>query len=317
MPILYPFGTSDYQRGHVDVGGNVYFVRSEAAGAGLPAGRDSLTAGRTVTAPFATIAYAVQRCVAGRGDVIYALPSHVEPLTSATQLALNVAGVTVQGLGYGLNRPIIRLQTATTTTIPVSAANITLKNLVFSANFADVVSFFTLGAARDFRVEGCLFKPTVTDMNALHVFDLNTTDNAADGLTFVNNEWFEPDAATLAFMLLDSAVDRMHIQGNTMVTGNATIHIPMLISGATGKNMTNLRIYDNELYMTGNASSTAGLLIVTDATAGSGVIARNNLYTADATTELLITATHTFALFNNLVTGTFNAQGRLVPGADS
>jgi hypothetical protein len=118
-------------------------------------------------------------------------------------------------------------------------------------------------------------------------------------------------------MLLDNAIDRMVIDGNTMITGHATVDVAALITGATGKNMTGVSIANNRVYITGNTGSVAGLFITTDGTAGTGFINDNKLYTLDATTELFITATHHFGLFNNLVTGVWNAQGRLVPGADS
>ena len=316
MSDRYPFGTPDYQRAAINVGGNVYFVNANAV-AGRSSGRNAVSAGRTPEVPFASIAYAVTQCVAGRGDRIYALPGHTESVSSATTLALSVAGITVEGLGYGLNRPIITLNTATTATIPVSAANITLKNLVFSANFADIVSLFTLAACRDFRVEGCTIRATATDMNFLHVFDTNTTDNAQDGLTFVDNEWFEPDAATLAFGLVDAAIDRLNISRNLLVTGAATADVAALLTIATGKNLTNVRITNNDLDITGNAGSVAGLFITTDGTAGTGIIARNNLKHLDATTELFITATHTWGLFDNRSTAVANAQGYLLPAIDS
>jgi len=316
MPARYPYNTADYQGGSIDIGGKVFFVRA-AAISGRQAGQNTPSSGQTPAVPFATIDYAVGQCVAGRGDTIYVMPGHTESLSSATALALDVAGVTIIGLGYGLNRPIITLDTAATTTIQVTAANVTLKNLVFSANFADIVSVFTLDAAADYRVEGCLFRATATNMNFLHIFDTNTTDNSCDGLTFVNNEWFEPDAATLAFGLVDATLDRVAISYNLIVNGHATVDVAALLTIATGKSLTNARITNNDIDITGNASTVTGLLITTDGTAHTGVIARNNLKHLDATTEILITATATFGLFENRATAVANAQGYLLPAVDS
>jgi hypothetical protein len=312
MPTRYPFRTGDFQRGAVEVGGDVFFASSVHTQAANSPGL-----GGTPEAPYSTLTYAMTQAAANHGDIIYLMPGYTQTLSGLSDVVLDKHGVTIQGLGNGLNRPTFTLDTATTTRIRVSGNNVTVKNCIFTANFADIVTCFLLGGAKDFRVEDCLFKATAANMNFLHLIDTGTTDNADDGLTFVNNQWFEPDAATLAFMLLDNAIDRMVIDGNTMITGHATVDVAALITGATGKNMTNVSIANNRVYITGNSSSAAGLFITTDGTAGTGFINDNKLYTLDATTELFITATHHFSLFNNLVTGVWNAQGRLVPGADS
>src|SRR4051812_41694686 len=74
--------------------GNVFWVQSTSANAGDSAGK-----GRSPGAPFATIDYAVGQCTAGQGDVILVLPGHVETVTAAAGVALDVAGVSVVGLG--------------------------------------------------------------------------------------------------------------------------------------------------------------------------------------------------------------------------
>lgn len=270
----------------------------------------------TFNKPFATLDYAIGRCQANKGDIIFVKPGHAETVSSATALSVDVAGIAIVGLGSGLNRPTFTLNTATTATIPVSAANVTMSNLIFSANFADIVSLFTV-TAKDFVADSCLIKATATNMNFLRVVDTNTTDNSADGLTFVGCQWFEPDAATLAFALVDCTNDRWNISENTIVTGNATADTAALLTIATGKNLTNLQVLRNNIDVTGNAASTAGTLITGDGTAGTGIIAYNNLKHLDATTELLITATHTWGLFENRATAVANAQGYLLPAVDA
>src|SRR3990167_1161895 len=81
-------------------------------------------------APFSTLDYAVGQCAANRGDIIMVRPNHATTVSSATGLALDVAGIAIIGLGVGANRPTITLDTATTATIAVSAANISMQNVV-------------------------------------------------------------------------------------------------------------------------------------------------------------------------------------------
>src|SRR3990170_2889471 len=75
------------------------------------------------SAPFSTLDYAIGRCTAGRGDIIFIKPGHAETITSATTIALDVAGVAIVGLGNGSARPTFTFTTANTATIGVSAAN--------------------------------------------------------------------------------------------------------------------------------------------------------------------------------------------------
>jgi hypothetical protein len=311
MATRFPFHTPDYQGGNVDTWGKPWFVKSTHVQA-----RNSTSHGTSKDIPFASLAYALTDARVVAGDVIHLAHDHRETVSSATALLFNKAGLTIQGHGHGLQRSRITLDTATTATVPVSAAGIILKNVTVLANFADIVSAFTV-TANDFRVENCLVGAVATDMNFLHVIDTNTTDGSANGLTVLNSQWYEPDAATLAFMLLDSAISRLRIEGNHMVTGAATQDVAFLITGATGKDIANLYVKSNDMYMTGNSGSTAGLLITTDGTAGTGTIAYNNLYHLDATSEILITATHHFSMFENRATAVFNASGYVRPAVDS
>ena len=93
--------------------------------------------------PFATLQNALNLCVDGRGDIIMVGPGHIEILTTATQLALNGASVAIVGLGSGAMRPQFIFGTANTTTINVSAANVSIQNCVFVGNFLSIAACFT------------------------------------------------------------------------------------------------------------------------------------------------------------------------------
>jgi hypothetical protein len=70
--------------------------------------------GTTWTNAVATLDYAVGLCTAGRGDIIFLAPGHAETGTAAAMAALDVAGITVQGVGAGSLKPTLTLGTATT-----------------------------------------------------------------------------------------------------------------------------------------------------------------------------------------------------------
>ena len=302
--------------------GKVFFVSAVTTGAIVDMVRDILIPDPDGVLRFYTsIDSAVNNCVANRGDKIVVLPGHTETLSSATALNLDIAGVEIVGIGRGTLVPTITLDTATSATIPVSAVNISIKNVVFSANFADIVSLFTLTTAKNFTLEDCYFKATATNMNFLSIVDTNTTNNAADGLTIKNCKWIEPDTATLYMVKGDADIDQLTIQGCYLNLGVNASNLPALVNMATGKDLTNAVIggASKELgNMVVRLNTANPLLVVTDTTtANNGVVANNFVRHADTVGELLVTAGTKFGYFDNRATAVDDASGFLLPAADS
>ncbi len=101
----------------------------------------------TYLQPFATLQYALNACQQGRGDIIFVGAGHRETISDATTLALNTANVAIIGLGSGAMRPTFVLDTADTANIKVRAADMTIQNCLFLANFAAIASVFTASTA--------------------------------------------------------------------------------------------------------------------------------------------------------------------------
>lgn len=99
--------------------------------------------GLSPDAPLATIDAAVNKCTASKSDVIIVLPGHAENIAAATSLVLDVAGVTVFGLGAGHLRPTLTF-TATASRIPISADGVTVENILCVGGVADIVSGITV-----------------------------------------------------------------------------------------------------------------------------------------------------------------------------
>src|SRR5574341_1596957 len=78
--------------------GTVYWVYN---GTVLPTNHKNGSDGNngTFSAPFATLDYAIGRCTANRGDIIVVKEGHAENVTTANGIDLDVAGITVIGLG--------------------------------------------------------------------------------------------------------------------------------------------------------------------------------------------------------------------------
>lgn len=80
--------------------------------------------------PFATINYAISRCTASKGDVIIVKAGHAETIVAAGGITVDKAGVSIIGLGAGTDRPEISFGTATSASVLITAANVTIRNIV-------------------------------------------------------------------------------------------------------------------------------------------------------------------------------------------
>lgn len=137
-PSRYPFNTPDYQGGPIVSVGNQYFVGSTQANA-----QDVATAGQSPEFPFATLDYAIGRCTARNGDIIYCMPGHAET-TSA--IALDVAGVSVQGLGVGASKPTLTASTAATDLLGMSAASTAIRGMRLVGAASGVTAMINVAA---------------------------------------------------------------------------------------------------------------------------------------------------------------------------
>lgn len=126
--------------------GRVFYVDS---GSLLPS---DFAPGRVLS----TIAEALDRCVAYRGDVIYLAPNHAEAVASAAAIDIDVNGVSVIGMGRGSTMATLTLGTATTATVKISAANVMLKNIRFTNNIDSCVKLLDVSADNAI-IDGCEF----------------------------------------------------------------------------------------------------------------------------------------------------------------
>lgn len=132
--------------------------------------------------PLATIAAAVAKCTANKGDRIYVLPGHAENIGAAAAIAVATAGIRIIGLGRGASVPTLSW-TAAAATITVTAASVSFENFRFVNNFVDVVTMFSVsGAGDDLAFVNCLFMDTSTVLNAI---DFITLATGADGLAIL------------------------------------------------------------------------------------------------------------------------------------
>lgn len=262
--------------------------------------------------PFATIDAAINACTANKGDVIMVKAGHAETITTAAQLVPDVAGVAIIGLGTGSNRPTLTFGAAAAN-IPVSAANITFQNILFKANFADVVSFITIAAAPEFCVDNCEFRDTSSILNALTCVTTTVTVNA-DGLVFTNNKVYSAGTtAATTMIVIAGTMSRCTINDNLYIGAALSNTAALLEHGAL--NVTNLEMARNRVYRPTTDTSSGAILIKTTATANTGIVYENYVGCLDVAGVLLLTVGSDYAPLENYVTGEVDKSGWLIPAA--
>lgn len=260
-----------------------------------------------------TVDAAVGLCTANAGDTIIVLPGHTETVTS-TSIALDVAGVNVLCLGSGSNRPTFTFSTAAAT-ITVTGANTTWKGGLCVANFADVASAFTVGAAVNFKLDGGEFRDTSSILNFLSIVVTGATNNQADGLTVVNNYWHGLAATANAFVSVLANERYINISDN-FVDKAATNDAGQFIT-LSSKIILGARIARNRLIVVGATGAAVGIFGTGSGTTSTGIVENNYVSSLDTTGELIFTAGTGLKFFENYYTGTADASGKLWPVVDA
>lgn len=189
-------------------------------------GADSAGRGQKPSAPLATIDFAIGLCTANEGNVIFVAPGHTETLATAAALDLDVAGVTVIGLGKGTLRPTITMS-AVGSTVHMDAANCHIENILFPIT-ADVTKIIDIDKT-DCTVKNCEFRGDSSKQFVTAIDVDGGSANACDRTQIIGCK-FDSDAvgSTDAIKLAEVA-DGVLIDGCTAV-GNysvSPIHNPI------------------------------------------------------------------------------------------
>jgi hypothetical protein len=140
--------------------GNIFYVD-------VATGSDG-NKGTSKSKPLASLNAAIGKCTANKGDLIYLMPNHYEDIadtSSSGAIDLDVAGISVIGLGSGSNMPRFDFNHADSDFL-IGANNVTVENV----NFEATVTGVKLGVAIEAGVtgttiRGCKFtvETTTTD----------------------------------------------------------------------------------------------------------------------------------------------------------
>ena len=184
----------------------------------------------TYRSPFSTIDYAIGKCTADRGDVIYVMPGHSETVGAANDIDFDVAGITVIGLGFGSKQAQIRF-TAAAASITIDAADITWFGLRLTAAFEDVAAAVDLNAGSDgFSAINCLFDEEQANENYVIIFD---AVNGANNLSFIGNEVYFQDIAAEEFLQLGGTHDVVRIIDNNFQRDTVQTSVKAFVTSVT------------------------------------------------------------------------------------
>lgn len=261
---------------------------------------------------FATIDAAISACTASAGDVIYVLPGHTEAVT-ATSLNMDIAGVSVIGLGTGSLKPTLTFA-ATDSAINVTAANCKFQNLRIEAAVGQVVTaFLHATAAQNTQYIDIEFYATST-FNFINCYTLGAA-NISDGCKWQGNYLRTADAGQLALCVTAAAHNDLKFYNNYVM--HAAAAAGLLTAGAV--NLLGLDVVGN-FVQTGQTDGAVGVLVITTSTASSGRIVNNDMKTSDAAANVAIPiASKVYAAKNYIAgadeVGTVIAVGTLFDNA--
>ncbi len=236
---------------------------------GEAAGSDQGGVGNTVRGtfqrPFATLSFAISQCTPGKGDIIMVKAGHSETISSSTALRLSVSDVAIIGLGGGTSRPRFVLDTANTSTINVTANNLSIQNCQFIGNFLSIAALFTPAIASvTASISGTTLNVTVVGSGTLFPGNTITGTGVAAGTVIINQ-----------------------ISGTTGGVGTYTVNTSQTVASTTITTNTKFFALDAcEFFDTG---STLGFLTILSGGACSKLF---GLSTVSVTCAIVTTAGH-------------------------
>ena len=239
--------------------GDVWVVDS-----GHAAARDTAGFGQTPDAPTATIDYALGLATASQGDVIYVMPGHNEALTAVTDMVVDKIGLSIIGLGRGMNRPIIDYD-GVNGSIEMDAASCRISNIILNADTASTVVAINVDAD-DCEIDNCFFYWGDTGDEFITCIDVDAFDR-----TYIHDNVFETElsagASTEAIRLDDTLETRIERNVFRGTWSASTIMSEGLLSQR-------LMILDNVIY---NDSNTVYCGIDFGALSSTGIAGHNTI----------------------------------------
>lgn len=264
-------------------------------------GTDGTAYGFTPDKPYATIDYAVSQCTASKGDIVFVMPGHAEDITTATAINCDVAGVIIQGIGEGNLIPTVST-TAAAGALTVGAANVTIRNIRFLANFATgTTQGIAIAAAGDgCTLDGVQFRDTSAANE--YLIHINVATTVTD-LTIKNCSFVTAAGSMTNSILFAGTSTDCVIEDNYFFVDSSD----SVIDHATGASV-NICIRRNVVI---NADTGAAGYCVQLKSDGTGVVHDNRLAYNNVAAEIGVGAAAWW--FENYASNTIAESGLLDP----
>ena len=292
--------------------GHVFWVsNSSVVDSNQATGSDSNDG--TFDRPFATLDYAVGQCTANRGDVIFVKPKHAETYSAASALALDVAGIAIIGLGNGDLRPTFTLDTVDTTQIVCSAANVSMQNMIFIANFLSIAQVVKLTTAKGFSFEMNEIRDTSAALNFLNVIKSTGAANTVDRLYVADNFYGSIGTTFNTLVLTANDIDNLQVHRNTVLSINTTDQASLVV--VTAGVLTNGFMSYNVSKRKNTTTSYA--MVNVGGTTSSVIMFYNFASALDGTNNINWVTTTGLVGVGNTYSGAIAGQGFVIPALDS
>lgn len=261
--------------------GRTFYVNSAAGNeADVPDG------GSSWLNPLATIDYAIGQCVANRGDVIMVGPGHVETVVAAAGIALDVAGVSIIGVGVGHLRPKINFTTSTNATVVISAANCRVSNIWFNCAIDQQTVLVSITAS-DCVIDGSEFM--IGDGSAVCATGL-VGSAASDRIVIDGCKFYSTSSTAITGAISIGAADNSTIKNNE-ISGYFGADGAIINSAAA----VNFNVIGNHIVnRTADGNNKAIVLHASTV----GLVASNRMAVIDSTSPAPVTAAAAFVSGN-------------------
>lgn len=239
----------------------------------------------TYQKPFSTLDYAVGRCLANRGDVIYIMPGYTQSMTAADAVDVDVHGVSIIGLGRGATRPKFTYNNSAGEFV-IGADNVRIENLWFVPSVTGITHAIDVEAvAQDAQIINCDFSGAETA--GTDEFNAAITAVALADRGLVQGCYFNSGAAGAVYAIsLDTPID-WQILDNVIMGDYSTACIGTITGAGAGNNLM-LR----NVVMNGLPGDVGTVACFTQSAAGTWTVG-DNLFVADVATAILFFTNYT------------------------
>lgn len=256
---------------------------------------------------YTSLAAALNVCRSNRGDVIIALPGHVENVTTTPTFK---AGVTVLGIGNGDERPTFTWTTAASQWA-LAVNNVRFENCVLNlagtAATATTKAVLVTGSSCQFVSNRIIMGASSTQQATIGI----EYGTGADNALFDSNDVFATsDSAVVSCLKIVAAIKKFRMTFNIMEVGMS----------ATTNGLVSMTVAPVDVLIDSNSISntiTSSTKAFVGITAGTGQVSNNTLYLQAATGGATAIGTPGSMGFCQNFGCATNGSGLLTPAAGS